>query len=90
MYKCSRKRKQEDANDEAVRIPKTRKIARIETFDFQASIKALCKKRNDDWATDILGRIEVVNDLPASEAQHFRTFLKNTDIIVESIRRHKW
>ncbi|KAH3752649.1 hypothetical protein DPMN_187270 [Dreissena polymorpha] len=47
-YAYNRKRKQEDANDETVRSPKTR--AGIETFDFQASIKALCEKRNDDWA----------------------------------------
>ena len=56
-------------------------IHKVETFDFQASIKSLCKTRNDEWACDILGRIEFVNDLPAAEARYhqrcnsnFRTF----------------
>ena len=52
-------------------------VHRVETFDFQASIKALCKKRNDDWASDILGRIEVVNDLPAAEARYHQSCNSN-------------
>ncbi|KAH3836134.1 hypothetical protein DPMN_109504 [Dreissena polymorpha] len=68
------------ANDET--------IAGIETFDFQASIKALCRKRNDDWASDILGRIEhAITKAVTINLEHFRTFLKNTDRIVESMRR---
>ena len=56
-------------------------VHRVETFDFQISIKTLCKTRNDEWANEILGRIEGVNDLPAAEARYhqscnsnFRTF----------------
>jgi hypothetical protein len=56
-------------------------VHKVETFDFQDSIKGICKTRNDDWASEILGRIEGVNDLPAAEARYhqscnsnFRTF----------------
>ena len=52
-------------------------VHRVETFDFQVSIKTLCKTRNDEWANEVLGRVEGVNDLPAAEARYHRSCNSN-------------
>ena len=47
------------------------------TLDFQKSIKLACIQRNDDWANEVLGRIEYASDLPAVEARYHQTCCSN-------------
>ena len=44
---------------------------------FKHQLRLCAKKRNDDWASDILGRIEVVNDLPAAEERYHQSCNSN-------------
>ena len=56
----------------AVYDDKSKKRSNIETYtvrtkDFQTTIQATCQKRNDDWANEVLGRIEYAQDLHAAD-----------------------
>jgi hypothetical protein len=40
----------------------------VRTSDFDASLKRACQTRNDQWAVEVLGRIESVSDLHSADA----------------------
>ena len=56
-------------------------VYNVRMLEFQDSIEAICKERNDKWANQVLGRLKFTIDLPAAEAIYhqscsvnFRTF----------------
>lgn len=40
----------------------------VRTIDFKNTFQEVCRIRNDDWAKEVWGRLEVVNDLHAADA----------------------
>lgn len=40
----------------------------VRTSDFQTKIEDVCKMRDDEWALDVRGRLEFVQDLHAADA----------------------
>ena len=46
---------------------------RVETYEFEKSIRNVCKIRNDKWSHEVLGRIEAaMSDLPAADTVYHR------------------
>ena len=43
-------------------------VYHVRMLEFQDSIEAICKERNDKWANQVLGRLKFTIDLPAAEA----------------------
>lgn len=48
-----------------------------ETNLFDSKIKAICKERNDRWATEILGRLSTISDLFAADAVYHQVCKSN-------------
>jgi hypothetical protein len=40
----------------------------VRTKDFQINIEKICRERNDSWSTNVLSRIQFVQDLHAADA----------------------
>ena len=40
----------------------------VRTEDFQVNIENICRERNDSWSTNVLSRIQFVQDLHAADA----------------------
>jgi hypothetical protein len=40
----------------------------VRTADFQTTITEICRQRNDEWASTVLGRVEYARDLHAADA----------------------
>ena len=63
----------EDAKVSVKVAQKYRKsVSKCETLDLQDSIRSQCLKRNDEWGSVLLGRLENINDLPAAEGRYHR------------------
>ena len=43
-------------------------VYNVRMLEFQDSIEAICKERNDKWANQVFGRLKFTIDLPAAEA----------------------
>lgn len=49
----------------------------VRTLDFQNTIREFCAKRNDSWASEVHGRLEFGQDLPAVEARYHQSCSSN-------------
>ena len=58
--------------DTSTRSPKIRRreYSCVETIEYVKSLITRAKERNDEWGTDVLVRVEAVNDLIAEEAKY--------------------
>ena len=44
----------------------------VRTLDFQFSVTAICKERNDDWGEEVFGRLQMIpSDLHAADAVYY-------------------
>ena len=50
-------------------------VLRVRTANFETTIKSTCAKRNDDWAVNVIARIEAIDskDLHAGDVVHHRS-----------------
>ena len=51
-------------------IKKSGKMWEVSTLEIKNKIEAICNMRNDNWTSEILGRINSCADLPAVEAPY--------------------
>jgi hypothetical protein len=54
------------------RHPDRCQVNRVCTTEMHASMIALCKQRQDQWAFDVMGRLETCGDLFAADAVYHR------------------
>ena len=59
---------------------------KVQTLEIQENVADQCRKRNDDWGLEVLGRLESCSDLPAEEAIyhttcHTRFFVINVNLV---------
>jgi hypothetical protein len=52
-------------------------IRHVETLSLRQDILEICDGRNDQWSTDVKGRLQNYNDLVAVEAVYHRTCINN-------------
>ena len=46
---------------------------RVATYDFEKTVRNICKSRNDQWSQEVLERIEsILSDLPASDCVYLK------------------
>ena len=63
-------------------ITKSGKMWEVSTLEIKNKTVAICNMRNDNWTSEILGRINSCADLPAVEAQyHVKCLLSSDEVI---------
>jgi hypothetical protein len=56
----------------------------VRTSDFQTKIEDVCKMRDDEWALDVRGRLEFVQDLHAADALYHQSCPQNRQCFLKS------